>query len=397
MPQLTRGDQPLTSAGDSIGRSVSAANHVSDDDKKDSDVKRSHKRQKKLFRHRTPPGSTPGLLVDDDSAHATTIHAFAWSRDQLTEQDLDDTSGLKSMKNHDGVLWVDIDGVGSTSVVRSVGEIFGLHPLSLEDVIHVHQRSKVEEYEHYYYVVARMVTPGETFQTEQVSLFLGDDWVVTFQSVPGDCLGDVRNHIRDAGSQLRAFGADFLAYRIIDAIVDGYFPLLEKYDGRLSTIEDEIENGNAEAAMAELHVIRRELRDIKRALWPQREAVGSLLRGGIQRIRPETSVFFRDCADHTAQLLDVVDSLRETCNELRDLHMSHLSQKTNDVTNRLSTIATLFLPITFVAGLYGMNFDPEVSDWNMPEVKWAFGYPFALGLMLVLEIVLVLFLVRRRN
>jgi magnesium transporter len=210
--------------------------------------------------------------------------------------------------------------------------------------------------------------------------------VITFQDIPGDDFEPVRERLREAKGRIRHLGADFLAYTLIDAIVDGYFPVLEDYGERLDAVEESLEANALHSPLRELHRIRRDLRELRRILWPHRESINALLRGESQWIKPETQVFLRDCYDHTVQLLDVGESLRETCTDLRDLYISELSQRTNDVTKVLTVIATLFLPMSFIAGVYGMNFDTRASPFNMPELHWYFGYPFALTLMVVLDI-----------
>jgi magnesium transporter len=226
-------------------------------------------------------------------------------------------------------------------------------------------------------------------------MFLGPDWIVTFQDIPGDYFGTVRTRLREGKGRIRRFGADYLAYALMDALLDGYFPVLEKYGERLDAIEEGLESDVLRSPLRELHAVRRDLRELRRALWPHREMFNSLLRSDIQWIQPETRIFLRDCYDHTVQLLDVAETLRETCTDLRDLHISELSQHTNDVTKVLTIIATLFLPISFIAGVYGMNFERDASQYNMPELGWYFGYPFALALMALLDVGLLIFFWRK--
>ncbi len=352
-------------------------------------------RYKRNFHRRTSPGAAPGTLVGDPSRPKSKMHAFIYSEASIRECDPQSTADVKGLLTPGSVLWLDIESVGDAKLIAELGEVFRLHHLALEDVVHLHQRSKVEEYDDYLYIVTRMHSPSEKLHTEQVSMFLGPGWVVTFQDQPGDYFGTVRTRLREAKGRIRRCRADYLAYALIDAIIDGYFPVLEEYGERLDTIEESMERDSRNSPLRELHQVRRDLRELRRILWPHRETINSLLRGHSHIVQPETQVFLRDCYDHTVQLLDVAESLRETCTDLRDLHLSELSQHTNDVTKVLTIIATLFLPMSFIASVYGMNFDPSVSRFNMPELHWWLGYPFALSLMALLDIGLIAFLWRK--
>jgi magnesium transporter len=352
-------------------------------------------RYKRKFDRRTFPGSAPGMLVDDPNRPKTKMHAFVYSESKVQEYDPATADDIKPLLTPGNVLWLDIESVGNAKLIEAIGSVFGLHHLALEDVVHLHQRSKVEEYDGYIYIVARMHTPAETLATEQVSIFLGPGWVITFQDIPGDYFGPVRQRLREGKGRIRQYGADYLAYSLIDAIIDGYFPVLESYGERIDAVEERLEENALRSPLRELHSVRRDLREFRRIMWPHRETINALLRGGVQFIKPETQVFLRDCYDHTVQLIDVAETLRESCTDLRDLHLSELSQHTNDVTKVLTIIATLFLPMSFIASVYGMNFDPDVSPWNMPELRWYFGYPFSLFLMAALDIGLLVFLWRR--
>lgn len=323
------------------------------------------------------------------------MHAFVYSDASVLEHDPRSATDVRKLLGDDRVLWLDVESVGDAKLIAELGEVFGLHHLALEDVLHLHQRSKVEEYGDYLYIVIRMHSPGEKLQTEQVSMFLGPGWVVTFQDRPGDYFDSVRTRLREAKGKIRTRGADYLVYTLIDAIIDGYFPVLEEYGERLDAIEETMELDAFNSPLRELHQVRRDLRELRRIMWPHRETINALLRGQSHLVQAETQVFLRDCYDHTVQLLDVAESLRETCTDLRDLHLSELSQHTNDVTKVLTIIATLFLPMSFIASVYGMNFDPNVSQFNMPELRWWLGYPFALALMALLDIGLIIFLWRR--
>ncbi|MEK7703525.1 MAG: magnesium/cobalt transporter CorA, partial [Myxococcota bacterium] len=279
------------------------------------------------------------------------------------------------------VLWLDVVGLGDAELVLELGSLFALHSLALEDAVNVHQRPKAEDYGDSVYVVLRMPSLVGSLDLEQVSFFLGTDFVITLQQHAGDLFGPVRERIRHDKGRVRQHGADYLAYALIDAIVDHYFPILEQYGERLDTLEERILARPEPASVSEVHAIRHELYALRRALWPTRDALAELGRTEATAISHETQLFLRDCHDHAVQLIDMVEACRELAASLMDLYLSGLSQRMNEVMKVLTLIATIFMPLAFVAGLYGMNFDPAASPWNMPELRWPFGYAFALALM----------------
>lgn len=353
------------------------------------------KRRKTAFRRRTAPGEESGIVLSDSQVTATSLEVFQYSAAHVTERTVQDVAELKSLRESEGTLWLNVDGLGNADIIQQVGSIFGLHPLALEDVVHTHQRAKTEEYDDFLYVVARMHSEAHLHGSEQVSFFLGPKWVITFQEQGGDCFDNVRHRLRHDKGRLRKSGPDYLVYALIDAVIDAYFPIAEQFSAELDDIEDlMILNRNA-YPLRQLHRVRRELREFRRVLWPHREAINGLLRAAGETVRPETQFFLRDCYDHVVQLIDVAETLKETCTDLRELHLAELGQRTNDVTKVLTIIAVLFLPMSFVAGLYGMNFDTSNSPWNMPELHWEFGYPFALSLMALLEAGLLTYLWRQ--
>ncbi len=240
-----------------------------------------------------------------------------------------------------------------------------------------------------------MPREGHRFVTEQVSLFLLDGLVITLQEYPGDCLNPVRERLIGGKGRIRSRGADYLAYAIIDAIIDGYFPVLERYDAVLRDVNDEIENNLAKDVPKRLHDIRADLLNIRNVAQQHEDALSTLLREETTLICSQTLPFIRDCLDHIARLISMADTYRETCGELRELYFAQLGQKTNDVMKVLTIIATIFIPMSFIAGVYGMNFDSEVSPLNMPELRWAYGYPFAVLIMLCTGGGLIIYLRRR--
>jgi magnesium transporter len=226
----------------------------------------------------------------------------------------------------------------------------------------------------------RSVTLGETLETDQMSLFLGKSFIVTFQQYPGDCFDPVRERLRKSRGSIRRAGTDHLAYALLDAVVDAYFPVVEKYGRQLDQLDDVIDKSVSHTAVAQIHGVRQELLVLRRTVWWMRELLNSLTRD-MPLIENETRVYLRDCYDHTLQLIDVIETDRELCSDLREFHYAKLTWRTNEIMKVLTGIATIFMPLSFVTGIYGMNFDTSVSPWNMPELEWYYGYPFALGLL----------------
>lgn len=291
--------------------------------------------------------------------------------------------------------WIDIDGVGDIQMLEELGKLFQIHPLAMEDVVNIHQHAKLEFYGDTLFFVARMPIDSEGFSTEQVGIFLIGNVVITIQERPGDCLEPVRHRIANSLGRIRARNADYLAYAIIDAIIDGYFPVLERYAQQLDRAGELLQEGGHRALPMQLHAIRADLLLIRKVVNQHRTAINFVLRDAVEMIAEDTALYFRDCQDHVQQLIEAADTDRETCGELRELYFAMLGEKNNDVMKVLTIIATIFIPMSFVAGIYGMNFDSSASELNMPELHWAFGYPFALGLMALMAGGLLAYLYRK--
>ncbi len=293
------------------------------------------------------------------------------------------------------VTWINIDGVGDAKMLKEISRLFGIHPLAMEDVANVHQHAKMDAFGDTLFFVVRMPTGDDGFQTEQVSLFLIGGVVITIQEKPGDCLEVVRHRIVNKLGRIRRRKADYLTYAVIDAIIDGYFPVIERYAEKLDEAGMLLESGGSRVLPLHLHHIRGDLLLIRKVMHQHRLAIMNVLHDENELISHDTSLYFRDCQDHVQQIIEAVDTDRETCGEVRELYFAMLGEKNNDVMKVLTIIATIFIPMSFVAGVYGMNFDFEVSPLNMPELHWAFGYPFALGLMLAMAGALLTFLYRK--
>ncbi len=339
--------------------------------------------------HKPRPGSPPGTLRVDPSAPRPSITAIAYGPEGSQELSIADPKELEALTGRWPVLWVNVDGLGDAGVIEQLGHRFNIHQLALEDVLHVHQRAKVEPFEGHLFVVARMVLQGANLQTEQVSLFIGDGWVLTFQEQAGDVFDPVRQRIFKGQGRTRGLGADYLAYSLIDALIDAYFPVLESYAERIEALEDQVLSAADGMTGRQIHEIKRELLMLRRAVWPHREAISALLRDESSFIRSETRVYLRDCYDHIVQLLDIVETYRELASGLLEIYLSAQSNRLNEIMKVLTVFAAVFIPLTLIAGIYGMNFK------YMPELEWRWGYPVLLVVMLTIGIGLLVMFKRR--
>ena len=326
-----------------------------------------------LFRRRfTTPGAAPGTVAPPRGEAAPSIHTICYGSDVCDVATPDTPAAAIAHRRRDAVLWIDVRGLGDGKLVKEFGEALELHPLAVSDIMNVGQRPKVDLYDGFTFIVLRMVTVDQdgALQWEQVSLALGDNYVLTFQETPTDCLETLRQRIRKGRPTVRNSGADYLACMIVDAIVDGYFPVLEHYGNALEELEDEVFSGPQGDLINRLYMLKREQASFRHAAWPTRDALAQLLRDDGSRIHQTAILYLRDTQDHVLQVVEVAESYRELSTGLVDVYLSMIGQKTNDVMRVLTVVATLFIPLTFVAGVYGMNFE------RMPELAWSHGYGF---------------------
>lgn len=346
-------------------------------------------------RQRSPPGSPPGVLSVDPGAVPSRVRIIAYDEGTLLEEAEVDVSRVEELRDSDGVLWVDVVGLGDAGRLSALGEAFGLHPLLMEDVVHVDQRPKAEEYEGQLFVVVRMTSPGGASQ--QLALVLTHDVLLTFQERDGDAFGPVRGRLQRGGNRIRRSGADYLAYALLDALIDAYGPEVDVIVERLEEFEDALLTapGRQAGAIAELHELRRALQGMRRDVAPLQDVLAGLSRADPELFQKETHLFLRDCKDHVTSLRDELDGARELVGSLMDMQASLAGQRMNEIMKVLTIIATIFIPLSFIAGVFGMNFDPEVSPWNMPELGLPWGYPAALLLMGTVAYAMVVFFRRR--
>ncbi len=356
---------------------------------------------KRLNFHKQKKGLAPGTLVygGAEPAGPVKIRVIDFDAHHFDERDVERAEECAAYLKQDTVTWINVDGVHDTELISRLGALLDIHPLTLEDIVSTKQRPKLEEYPNYVYVVLQMMhydRETAALQDEQVSLVFGHGFLISFQeSIEGDAFEPVRTRLREHRGRLRSSGADFLAYSLIDIIVDHYMVILESLGEHIEQLEDDVTTNPHPDMMQEINLCRRSVVRLRRSIWPLRDVVSALQRSELPFISPEMNLFLRDVYDHTVRTVEIIESAREVLASLTDLHVSALSFRMNEIMKVLAVIATFFLPLTFIAGLYGMNFDTDASPLNMPELEWYYGYPLALGIMGVVALSMYAFFRRR--
>ncbi len=336
-------------------------------------------------------GTAPGTLLIESTDRPHMV-LFDFSEKLLEEHVLDRIEDVIPFIDKESLTWIDIRGIGHRQTFEKLGEIFHIHPLALEDMVNVPQRPKTEVFPDQQLIITRMVLMnGDSIQTEQFAILFGKGFVITVQEEPEhDCLEPLRNRIRHGRGTIRTATSDYIAYALFDAVIDGFFPVLEACGEALDELELRVLKGQVTSS-ADIFSMKRELLALRRAIWPQRDVLAQLLRDESPHIQPETRPYFRDTYDHAVQIMDMVETFREIASSLMDLLMSGVSNRLNEVMKVLTIVSTIFLPMTFVAGVYGMNFNPDKSPYNMPELNWEWGYPFSIAVMALSAGVLLLY------
>ncbi|MDB9316142.1 magnesium/cobalt transporter CorA [Nodularia spumigena] len=351
----------------------------------------------KEFYHQ--PGTLPGTIIVDENAEEPTIFLFDYNQNNCIRKQIEVPEECTTYLDQESVSWVDVQGLGNQDILQRLGKVFDLHPLVLEDVVNMGERPKIEDYEDQLLIISQMVVPMAKncgFYSEQVSFVLGKHYLLTVQEEPEhDCFEGVRLRIERSKGIIRKQGADYLAYALLDAIIDGFFPVLELYGERLEELEEEVILNPTRKTLQQIYQVRRELLQLRRAIWPQRNAISSLIRDGSELIGTEVQIYLRDCYDHAVQVMDMVENYRELASGLMDVYLSAVSNKMNEIMKLLTVVSAIFIPLTFVAGIYGMNFNTERSPYNMPELNWYWGYPICLAVMAAIAFGLLFFFWRR--
>ncbi|MFN3150542.1 magnesium/cobalt transporter CorA [Bremerella sp.] len=329
------------------------------------------------FERRTPPGSAPGTASKPDSEVGSRIQVVAFDPVDFEESEINDVDQVREYLGSYDVTWIHVHGLGNTEQLRQLADMFDLHPLVYEDILHPHQRAKAEEYGDYAFIVVRMVELHPHLDTRQLSMVVGDNFVLSIEEASShDRLEPVRERLRKRIGRIRQMNSDYLSYALMDSVIDHYFPVVESFGDRLDALDDPLAAGYTHDIIPQIQKISSDLLTIRRNLLPHREAIRNMMGARFTRYTDNTTIFLRDADDHTSQLLDAIDSYRQICSDMRDFHFALTSQRANEVTKTLTIIATVFIPLSFIAGVYGMNFE------DMPGLKWKWGYEFAWVLMI---------------
>lgn len=351
--------------------------------------------ERRLFTKRyTRAGASPGAMVKREGDPVPIVRLMSYSGADLEERLVRNAADLPEPGQGGAVTWIDVQGLGDTALLEAIGERYGLHHLAMADVANTGQRPKVEEYDDSLFFVVRMlrISPDGGFEPpEQLSMFLGSGFIITFQERPGDCLDPLRDRIRRGKPVIRTAGADYLACMVVDAVVDACFPVLEQFGERLESLETRVVASPSEQVLAEIFATKRELMGLRRAIWPARDFLGGLLRERPALIGEQVVPYIRDVHDHAMHLVDLTETYRELSQSFLEVYLSSVSQRTNEVMRVLTVIATIFIPLTFIAGVYGMNFDASASPLNMPELRWPYGYAAFWGVSLFTAAGLLIF------
>jgi magnesium transporter len=347
-------------------------------------------------------GQAPGNLNHMGPARAEPVRITLvdYNAERIDEREVTTIEECYECMSASSVTWVNIDGVHEPSVLAKIGEKLNLHQLLLEDVAHTDQRPKLEDFDDRLYIVMRMLSVSrvedndevEEFRvaSEQISLVLGTNFVLTFQEDPVDVFEPVRRRLRENKGKIRKMGPDYLTYALLDVVVDNYFTVLELFGDQAEELEEEVMENPTSETLRDVQHMKRALIQMRRAVWPLRDVLNVMIRGDSKLIRKATIVFLRDVYDHTIRVVDIMESFREMVGGLLDIYLSTVSNRMNEVMKVLTIMATIFIPLTFIAGIYGMNFD------NMPELHWPWGYWYVWGIMMAVGMVMLLYFRRKR-
>ena len=340
-------------------------------------------------------GTTPGSVVytGKKQSEKLFIESFNYTSENVEEKELFDVVDTFDYKSSNSVTWININGLNHTNDIERIGEHYNLHPLVLEDIVNIGQRPKIDEYDNYLFVVLKMLyyNKDENIVSEQVSFILGENYVLSFQEAEGDVFDSIRNRIRTSKGRIRTLGSDYLLYALIDAVVDHYYIVIETLGNKIEDLEDNLFSGFSQKEISQqIQDLKREVLRIRRAIFPLREIINRIEKTENRLIKKKTLQFYRDVYDHIIQISENIDIYREMIWGLMDMYMTTISNKMNEVMKVLTIIATIFIPLTFIAGIYGMNFD------NMPELHYKYGYFILWGIMIVLFLGMIYYFKKKK-
>ncbi len=339
------------------------------------------------YRHRTEKtGLDPGTPIHIGRQKMEKVKIRVIDYDvsgYFEERETTDIDQLISAKVTEPITWINVAGLHQTEVIEAIGQTFGIHPLLLEDILNTEQRPKVEHYDDYLYMIIKLIhwqVDSSEIETEQISIVLGNRFVITFQEQEKDVFEPLRQRIRSGKGRIRKFGADYLAYSLLDTVVDHYFLILENLGEQIEFLENEVVTDPTSATLQRIHALKREMITLRRSVWPLREVIGSLQRGESALFQESTFIYLRDIYEHTIQVIDTIETYRDVVSGLLDVYLSSVSNKMNEVMKLLTVIATIFIPLSFITSLYGMNFP------YIPELQWHWGYPFLWLIMISISV-----------
>ena len=349
----------------------------------------------RIKRHSRKAGLPPGTLVHigERKAEQIRITLIDYNEQNFQERVVEKVEECFPFKEMPTVTWVNIDGLHQIEIIEKLGQHFGLHPLILEDILNTGQRPKCEDYGKCLFMVIKMLSysnENSSIQSEQVSFVLGQNFVISFQEAVGDVFEQIRDRIRNAKGRIRKMSADYLAYALIDAVVDNYFLILEKMGEQIESMEEELIAKPSDNTVQRIHMLKRELIFLRKSVWPLRELINSMEKTESSLISDSTGPYLRDVYDHTIQIIDTVESFRDMVSGMLDIYLSSISNRMNAVMKVLTIIATIFIPLTFIAGIYGMNFK------YMPELGWKWAYPAVWLVMTIVVIVMLIYFNRKK-
>ena len=359
--------------------------------------------RRKKTRH-APPGTAPGSLNVPDSALKPRLKIFSYDVSSFEEKEVSGMTAISTQLESfpDKYHWIDIKGFGDKLFFEQLADYFSIHRLQLEDVFNVYQRAKAEEYHGHLFLVSRcLVEENGMITNDQLSLFLGKNFVITIQEKYEDLLEPVRERIRNGKGYVRKSGSDYLLYALMDVVLDNFFPILERISDRLDALQDALIDNPSRDLLNRILDTKRDLIMLRRTIWSERDKINDVLRSNFSLISEPAKIFFRDSYDHCVHVIDLVESYKELTASLMDVYMSSVSNRLNQVMKVLTIISTIFIPLTFIVGLYGMNFsytDPltgELLPYNMPELYQPYGYVTVVAVMLLVVIGLVIFFVKK--
>jgi magnesium transporter len=353
---------------------------------------------KQISRKKGLPPGTP-VYIGDERTEEVKITIIDYGADRFEMRTAETVEECLEYKDKPGMTWINVEGIHDTHIVEKLGASFGLHPLIVEDIVNTGQRPKVDISDDYIFIVMKRITWDQTdkvIQVEQISLILGSNFLITFEERDGETFSAVINRIKSNKGRIRKSGADYLAYSLMDNIVDNYFKVIENIGEDIEEMEEELVDNPTPETVHKIHFIKREMIFLRKAIWPLREIISLLEREETRLIQETSLIYLKDLYDHTIQMIDIIETYADITSGMLDVYLSSISNKMNAIMKVLTIIATIFIPLTFIVGLYGMNFNTAKSPYNMPELNWYYGYPFVLGLMAAITFIMLLIFKKKK-